>query len=101
MSVLKLDPSAPHRPCPKSGPGLDLQVNVHGSTSRPFTCPLLADNCSPSYTQPTMCECMSVFTFACVCEYLGAVFSHRVVVETGLGPELFLALLALQGVLEL
>lgn len=33
--------------------------------------------------------------------YLGGVFSHGVVVEAGLGPELFLALLALQGVLKL
>lgn len=34
-------------------------------------------------------------------QYLGAVFSHGVVVEAGLGPELFVALLALQGILEL
>lgn len=33
--------------------------------------------------------------------YLGRVFSHGVVVETSFGPELFVALLALQGVLEL
>lgn len=33
--------------------------------------------------------------------YLGAVLSHGVVVEAGLGPELFVALLALQGILEL
>lgn len=33
--------------------------------------------------------------------YLGAVFSNSVVVEASLGPELFLALLALQSVLEL
>ncbi len=33
--------------------------------------------------------------------YLSAVFSHGVVVEASLGPELFVALLALQGILEL
>lgn len=33
--------------------------------------------------------------------YLGHVFSHCVVVESSFGPELFVALLALQGVLEL
>lgn len=33
--------------------------------------------------------------------YLDCVFSHSVVVEASLGPELFVALLALQGVLEL
>lgn len=38
---------------------------------------------------------------ACCVRYLDCVFSHGVVVEAGLGPELFLALLALQGVLEL
>lgn len=35
------------------------------------------------------------------CVYLAAVLSHCMVVESGLGPELFVALLALQGVLEL
>lgn len=33
--------------------------------------------------------------------YLGGVFGHCVVVESRFGPELFVALLALQGVLEL
>lgn len=33
--------------------------------------------------------------------YLDRVFSHSVVVQPSLGPELFVALLALQGVLEL
>lgn len=33
--------------------------------------------------------------------YLGVVFSHSVVVEAGLRPELFVTLLALQGILEL
>lgn len=33
--------------------------------------------------------------------YLGAVFSHGVVVEAGLRPKLFVALLALQSILEL
>lgn len=39
--------------------------------------------------------------FTKISEYLAAVFSHGVVVEAGLGPELLVALLALQGVLEL
>lgn len=33
--------------------------------------------------------------------YLGAVFGHGVVVEASLRPELFVALLAPQGILEL
>lgn len=45
--------------------------------------------------QDHMCACAPLQV------YLGAVFSHGVVVEASLGPELFVALLALQGILEL